>query len=576
MDKNYLKSKNIKILGEVNKSIIMVFLLIFIVSINIFSKESYSELFIKISDAKTLVKNGKNDEAKKLVIEIRDEFKKVKNSNSVAGKKLQSTLNDVTNISETKLKQIATELLAFEKEQNPVDEIMAKKNFENKMYPALKTLQKAIETKNVEAMKEEYKKYNNLWTRNEWVIRDKDVAYYGKVETAMSFLRGSMEVEPFDYNVTISNFNDLKKSIEDFIEGKTIATSVNKNTTLKVAIKILEEGLEAFKNGDKSTGQLKLKEFIIIWPTVEGDVSTRNSALYTKVESETPIIMVKGGEKEYQNKLQNLITELLQINTKAEYNFLDAMWILLREGVEALLIVLALVSSLKASKLTKGLVWVYSGGILGIVASGIIAYVLQKIFPAVSAGTNREILEGFIGIFAVIMMIGIGMWLHSKSNLKSWNHFMQRQMKAVATSGSFISMFALSFLAVFREGAETILFYVGIIPLISMKNLILGIVLAIIVLIIITIIILYTSSKIKVYKMFFLLTWMIYLLAFKMLGTSVHMLQVVGIIPLRVIPFVPTVESVGLYANWEVFVAQLIFVLVVTITMLINKKRQNN
>lgn len=576
MDKNYLKSKNIKILGEVNKSILMVFLLIFIVSINIFSKESYSELFIKISDAKTLVKNGKNDEAKKLVIEIRDEFKKVKNSNSVTGKKLQSTLNDVTNISETKLKQIATELLAFEKEQNPVDEIMTKKNFENKMYPALKTLQKAIEMKNVEAMKEEYKKYNNLWTRNEWVIRDKDVAYYGKVETAMSFLRGSMEVEPFDYNVTISNFNDLKKSIEDFIEGKTIATSVNKNITLKDAIKILEESLEAFKNGDKSTGQLKLKEFIVIWPTVEGDVSTRNSALYTKVESETPIIMVKGGEKEYQNKLQNLITELLQINTKAEYNFLDAMWILLREGVEALLIILALVSSLKASKLTRGLIWVYTGGILGIVASGIIAYVLQKIFPAVSAGTNREILEGFIGIFAVIMMIGIGMWLHSKSNLKSWNHFMQRQMKAVATSGSFISMFALSFLAVFREGAETILFYVGIIPLISMKNLILGIVLAIIVLIIITIIILYTSSKIKVYKMFFLLTWMIYLLAFKMLGTSVHMLQVVGIIPLRVIPFVPTVESVGLYANWEVFTAQLIFVLVVTITMLINKKRQNN
>lgn len=312
-----------------------------------------------------------------------------------------------------------------------------------------------------------------MWTWNEWVIRDKDVAYYGKVETAMSFLRASMEVDPFDYNVTISNFNDLKK----FIEGKTIATSVNKNITLKDAIKILEKGLEAFKKGDKATGQLKLKEFIVIWPTVEGDVSTRNSALYTKVESETPIIMVKGGEKDYQNKLQNLITELSQIDTKAEYNFLDAMWILLREGVEALLIVLALVSSLKAAKLTRGLVWVYSGGILGIVASGIIAYVLQKIFPVVSSGTNREILEGFVGIFAVIMMIGIGMWLHSKSNLKSWNHFMQRQMKTVATSGSFISMFALSFLAVFREGAETILFYVGIIPLISIKNLILGIVL---------------------------------------------------------------------------------------------------
>lgn len=95
-----------------------------------------------------------------------------------------------------------------------------------------------------------------MWTWNEWVIRDKDVAYYGKVETAMSFLRASMEVDPFDYNVTISNFNDLKKFIEDFIEGKTIETLVNKNITLKDAIKILEKGLEAFKNGDKATGQL--------------------------------------------------------------------------------------------------------------------------------------------------------------------------------------------------------------------------------------------------------------------------------------------------------------------------------
>lgn len=296
MDKNYLKNKNVKLLNERSKSI-FISLLIFILSINIFSKESYSNLFIKMSDAKTLVRNGKNDDAKILVEEIRTEFKKVKNSNSVAGKKLQNTLNNVKNISETELKQIATELLAFEKEQNPTDEIVVKRNFENKMSPALKSLQKAIETKNVETMKQEYKKYNNLWTRNEWVIRDKDVAYYGKVETAMSFLRGSMEVEPFDYNVTISNFNDLKETIEDFIEGKTITTSVNKNITLKEAIKILEKGLEALKNGDKSTGQLKLKEFIAIWPTVEGDVSTRNSALYTKVESETPIIMVKGGEK---------------------------------------------------------------------------------------------------------------------------------------------------------------------------------------------------------------------------------------------------------------------------------------
>ena len=316
-----------------------------------------------------------------------------------------------------------------------------------------------------------------------------------------------------------------------------------------------------------------MRKFIEIWPTVEGDVSTRNASLYTKVETETPVIMVKGGEKQYQEKLQNLITELSQIDTKAEYTFVDAMFILLREGVEALLIVLALVSGLKAANQKKGLKWVYAGAVAGILASIVIAVVLQKLFPAVSSGTNREIIEGFVGIFAVIMMIGIGVWLHSKSSLKAWKDYMDRKMNVVLSTGSFISMFALSFLAVFREGAETILFYAGILPLISVQNLITGISAAVIILIIIALALTYASSKIKVHRVFFILTWMIYFLAFKMLGVSIHMLQVVGVILLHVIHFIPTVEILGIYANVEVFISQLILILIIAGITLKRKKQ---
>ena len=97
-----------------------------------------------------------------------------------------------------------------------------------------------------------------------------------------------------------------------------------------------------------------MKEFITIWPTIEGSVSTTNPSLYTRVESESPVIMVKGSEKEYQEKLEKLIADLSQIDTSARYNAFDAMLILLREGVEALLIVMALVTTLKAAKLRKG------------------------------------------------------------------------------------------------------------------------------------------------------------------------------------------------------------------------------
>ena len=541
---------------------------------NVIAKESYSGLYIKITDAATAVKNNRQGDAKKLFSEIKEEFKKVKNSDSVQGKKVQELLNKEKNtLTEDDLRQITAALLSFEKEQNPVNDEEEKKNFKSRMYPALDVLEKAIQSKNVEQMKKEYLKFNGVWTRNESFIRSRSVSYYGKVETAMSFLRSSMEVEPFDYENTMNSFNDLKSSIQDYLDGKKMENNVSDTVTLKEAVDMLKDALEAFKNGDKTKGQSKVKEFIQVWPTVEGDVSTRNSALYTKVETQTPIIMVKGTEKQYQDQLQGLITELSQIDTKAKYTFIDAMFILLREGVEALLIVLALVSSLKAANQKKGLRWVYAGAAAGILASVVIAFILQALFPAVSSGTNREILEGFVGIFAVVMMIGIGFWLHSKSSLKSWKNYIDRKMDVVLSTGSFISMFVLSFLAVFREGAETILFYVGILPLISLQNLITGVVSAILILIVIALVLIYASSKIKIHQVFFILTWTIYFLAFKMLGTSIHMLQVVGILPLHVIHFIPTVEVLGIYANIEVFISQLILIIIIMIATL---KRKNN
>lgn len=541
---------------------------------NVIAKESYSGLYIKITDAATAVKNNRQGDAKKLFSEIKEEFKKVKNSDSVQGKKVQELLNKEKNmLTEDDLRQVTAALLSFEKEQNPVNDEEEKKNFKSRMYPALDVLEKAIQSKNVEQMKKEYLKFNGVWTRNESFIRSRSVSYYGKVETAMSFLRSSMEVEPFDYENTMNSFNDLKSSIQDYLDGKKMENNVSGTVTLKEAVDMLKDALEAFKNGDKTKGQSKVKEFIQVWPTVEGDVSTRNSALYTKVETQTPIIMVKGTEKQYQDQLQGLITELSQIDTKAKYTFIDAMFILLREGVEALLIVLALVSSLKAANQKKGLRWVYAGAAAGILASVVIAFILQALFPAVSSGTNREILEGFVGIFAVVMMIGIGFWLHSKSSLKSWKNYIDRKMDVVLSTGSFISMFVLSFLAVFREGAETILFYVGILPLISLQNLITGVVSAILILIVIALVLIYASSKIKIHQVFFILTWTIYFLAFKMLGTSIHMLQVVGILPLHVIHFIPTVEVLGIYANIEVFISQLILIIIIMIATL---KRKNN
>lgn len=561
MVKNYL-----------NKLLIILAIAFLLFAKPVFAEEAFSQLFVKVTDATKAVEQGNQAKAKQLVAEIKEGFEQLENHDSPAGKEVSKalTINEVT---KENLTTISSELLKFDKEQHPVDLNAEKEKLVSRLESRFADLQAAISAKNLEQTRSAYKKMNSTWTVNEGVVRDNSTAHYGKIETAISFLRSAIETEPVDFSSVQSSFDDLKTAIDSFVKGEEVATTEG-NLTLKDGIQLLEKALDGFKAGKTQEASSNMKKFITIWPSIEGDVSTRNATLYTRVESEVPVIMVKGNEKKYQDQLQALINDLSQIDTSASYNFFDAMLILLREGVEALLIVMALVTTLKAAKMKKGLKWVYTGAVMGILASLAIAVLLQFLFPAVSSGSNREIIEGAVGIFAVLMMIMVGIWLHSKSSIKKWNDFMESQMKAVTATGSFISMFALSFLAVFREGAETILFYAGIYPRIDKASFFLGIGLAFLVLFVLALIMNKASAYFKPHRIFLILTWLIYALAFKMLGVSIHALQLTNILPSHLMNGFPSIDWAGIYPSLEVVTCQLIFVVIVLIITW--KNRENS
>lgn len=561
MVKNYL-----------NKLLIILAIAFLFFAKPVFAEEGFSQLFVKVTDATRAVEQGNQAKAKQLVAEIKEGFEQLENHDSPAGKEVSKalTINEVT---KENLTTISSELLKFDKEQHPVDLNAEKEKLVSRLESRFADLQAAISAKNLEQTRSAYKKMNSTWTVNEGVVRDNSTAHYGKIETAISFLRSAIETEPVDFSSVQSSFDDLKTAIDSFVKGEEVATTEG-NLTLKDGIQLLEKALDGFKAGKTQEASSNMKKFITIWPSIEGDVSTRNATLYTRVESETPVIMVKGNEKKYQDQLQALINDLSQIDTSASYNFFDAMLILLREGVEALLIVMALVTTLKAAKMKKGLKWVYTGAVMGILASLAIAVLLQFLFPAVSSGSNREIIEGAVGIFAVLMMIMVGIWIHSKSSIKKWNDFMESQMKAVTATGSFISMFALSFLAVFREGAETILFYAGIYPRIDKAIFFLGIGLAFLVLFVLALIMNKASAYFKPHRIFLILTWLIYALAFKMLGVSIHALQLTNILPSHLMNGFPSIDWAGIYPSLEVVTCQLIFVVIVLIITW--KNRENS
>ena len=551
-----------------NKFFLLLSLLFSLLS---FSYKSYTNYYVNITDATRSLDVNDKEKAKQYMLEFKKNLEKDEESYKFSNTKIiLSKLNDLDNLNKELLKEITIDLLSLEKEANPIDIKNVENKFKNNFLPFLNKMGDSIKNENIETIKSVYKELDRAWTRNESFIRNNNRAYYGKIETTLAFLRANIETVPFNRDETYLTFNDLKLYINNYLNDKEI-NEKSENIDLKGAIDILVKAKEQFNNNNLNEAKLNIKKFIEIWPSVEGEVQTRNTSLYTKIETELPVIMVKG---DYQ-KLDNIVNDLLKIDTTSEYTLIDASLILLREGLEALVIIIALVSSMNAIGYKKGIKYVWGGAILGIFTSIVMSFILTNLFPSISSATNREILEGLVGIVAVFVMISVGLWLHSKSNIKSWNEYINKNIDKAINSGSFISIFSLSFLAVFREGAETILFYTGIIPFITMKNLIFGLLLAFLVLIIVGLILIFATNKIKLHNLFFILTYLIYILSFKMLGVSIHMLQVIGYIPLTIINNFPTIEFLGIYANYQVIFSQVLLLLVLFGMNIFMKKQKN-
>ena len=542
-----------------------------------------SHLYVTLSDAMAESKSGRDEQAKAHLIELQNAFNAIQNttqSQTVKGQAVNQAIAQAINHPQPEqLSALSNALYAFEQEQNPVDYSAKRQAFKKQMVPAYEQLNQAIEQASAHdaaSLKAAYQQFNAAWLGNERVVRNTSMGHYGQMETAMALMRVALETAPLDLDKIRQQSQHLKSAIDSYNSGETAAAE-SSTYDFNGGVQLLRDGLGAFRSGQLSQGQEKLTTFITIWPNIEGEVSTRNPSLYSRVENQIPVILAHGNDAAQQNTLSHLIDELEQINPQAQYGAIDAMLILLREGVEALLIVMALVSALNVAQPPQGKKWSYGGVVAGLIASVLGALALQKLFPAVSAGASREKLEGFVGIAAVLMMLMVGAWLHSKSSIQSWNAYIKKHMGKALSTGSLISLFGLSFLAVFREGAETIVFYAGILPKISTQAFLSGIAAAIVLLLALAWIMAKTSVTLPVAKMFRILTWLIYALGFKILGISLHALQLTGIVPMTPLPST-WLESnaLGIYPTVETLAAQALYIgLIVVIQFAVHRSIKN-
>ncbi len=546
--------------------------------------ESYSNLYISISDAIMNSKQGNDAKAKDAIRTFEESWQQANVKDSKEAKAVEQALEDTQTATtkEDRLKALTVlsrALTALEKAENPVDEKAERKAFANVMQPALNQLQASIKEGDVEKLTKAYNAFNTFWTKKEVPVREYDIAAYGKIETQMSFIRIALSDENPNMDSIQDQFDGLQKAINDFGAGKKVASSAKGTYSLQTLVDLIDDAKAQIDDEDYEKASATVKKFITTWPNVEGDIRTKNASLYTKIESDMPIIasdLMKDtvDVKDINSQLDNFKQQIQLIQGDQNYSFWDSALILLREGLEALLIIVALIAFLKKSDQQHMGKWIYMGALFGVALSAILAVSMSTIFNSATINTSREMIEGYVGLIAAAMMIGVGVWMHSKSNIKAWNSYIAKQMNHAMSKQSIWAMAFISFLSVFREGAETLIFYMGIAPKMSTTDFSLGIVTAIVILAVVAFFLLRVSGKIPVHKFFAVATILIYILAFKIIGVSIHTLQLTDILPSSVISGLPVWSTIGFYPTVETIVGQIILLVLVVMTTIYKKRNE--
>lgn len=236
--------------------------------------------------------------------------------------------------------------------------------------------------------------------------------------------------------------------------------------------------------------------------------------------------------------------------------FAASLFILLREGVEAILVIAAITAWLERSGNARLNRAVYAGSLVAIAASLILALGLNKIFAL--SGAGQETLEGLTMLLAAVVLFFVSNWMLSKANTATWNKYIRDKAALAASSGSAIALTAAAFLAVFREGAETVLFYQALLTDAGERRdmLWLGAGVAALGLVLIFFLIRFGSLRLPLRPFFIGTSFLMGLMAVSFAGGGVKELQEADLVTVTPVGFVQSLDLLGIYPTVETLLPQ--------------------
>lgn len=353
-------------------------------------------------------------------------------------------------------------------------------------------------------------------------------------------------------------------------------------SSLAAARDALKQSMSAYRSGDaKRAKDLALAAYLDGFEPVEPLLAARDNPLMVKVEAAMARIRtgiagdISPDELQMQvDALDGLFTDaesvLSRQQTSSASNFIAAFTILLREGLEALLIVVAIIALLRKAERTEMLRWVHAGWLSALLA-GAVTWALATWVITIS-GASRELTEGVGSLLAAVVLVWVGTWMHGKSHADAWQRYVREKLGHVLSRQSGIFLLGLVFIVVYREVFETLLFFAAIWNQGGQASVVGGGVTAVLVLFAVGWMMMRYSRSLRLDQFFRYSAWLIAVLAVVLAGKAVSALQEAGYLPVSWFEGGLRVELLGIYPTLQGVAAQVGIALLLAIGFFLSSR----
>ncbi|CAN2251281.1 ferrous ion permease [Bacillus subtilis] len=431
-----------------------------------------------------------------------------------------------------------------------------------------KQMIESVKDGDIDSAQQTFETFKAKWKKEEPSIKKENLSSHSKMDSNIAMI--SLSFINQDVDKLKTQLEELSSHLETYQQAVVLkkTSSGQSRASLTAYIQSLKDTKQLIQKNQLDQASSAIDNLITSWLAVEGDVVSQSKEAYTT--SEENLALMKAEIDSHPEKVSKQIDEMIQLLepiASSSYSWWDAALIPIREGMEALLVIGALLTMTKKARVTRSSTWIWGGASAGMVISLAAGIGVTLLFSSNIFGENNFLLGGVTGVLSAVMLLYVGVWLHRNASMDKWREKINTQKSQALKKRSLLSFGLIAFLAVVREGLETVIFFIGLVGKLPLTELIGGTAAGLIVLVIVGVLMIKLGMRIPL-KPFFLLSMAVVLyMCVKFLGTGVHSLQLAGILPSDAESWLPSISVLGIYPSVYSTVPQLLILLFLLIAL---------